>query len=388
MNLLKMTPTSPVPAPVSAPAASAPTSRLGVVLLGSEPVQRKWTLRLLVSMPGYVFAAIMSWLAVAAGYLQFDLLLPLTLWAFAVQLIFYVLLRGGFTVRWKDPALTVAQVVFGIITIAGFYAAVPTTRGVALQLLCLLLVFNMHHLGPRQILQTGAAAVLVLTATIGWLDYMQVEPGVLRTEAMNLAFVSLLLPAMAFVARDVSRLRRRQLQQRAELIEAVTQLDAITVRDGLTGLLNRRRMQELLEQEDARRNRARTPLCVAIVDIDFFKRVNDRHGHAVGDNVLRDVAELIQNKLREAGFAARWGGEEFVLLLPETELSQASQCLERLHQCFAKHDWAHIAMGLQIEFSAGLAQFHNDETPAQAIERADQALYLAKSAGRNRTVLA
>lgn len=158
--------------------------------------------------------------------------------------------------------------------------------------------------------------------------------------------------------------------------------------DPLTGLPNRRAFDEGLARDFARAQRSGQPLCLVVLDIDHFKRVNDTWSHGVGDVVLQQMARLLIASSRDSDLPARLGGEEFALLLNDTTLEEATQVCERLRELFhAQRDWAGIE-GLQVTFSAGLVQLAmDDRTPLLLCRRADRALYRAKSEGRDRTCL-
>ena len=124
-----------------------------------------------------------------------------------------------------------------------------------------------------------------------------------------------------------------------------------------------------------------------MIDLDHFKHVNDNHGHRAGDEVLRNFARLARQTLREAEALARWGGEEFLMLLPETRHDQGLIGIQRIRDRLADHVIAPSVPGLRVTFSAGLTEFKSGESIEQAVERADQALYQAKASGRNCTRL-
>ncbi|MES2090740.1 MAG: diguanylate cyclase, partial [Pseudomonadota bacterium] len=154
------------------------------------------------------------------------------------------------------------------------------------------------------------------------------------------------------------------------------------------GLFNRRHMIETLSLQKKFCDRGGRVFCVGILDIDFFKRVNDTYGHGVGDEVLRNFAHAVQKELRECDVIARWGGEAFLLMLTECRVGQADAMLDRVRLVVNK---AVVSAGhpeLRAKFSAGLAEQRFDEDIDETIERADQALYRAKRGGRNQTVLA
>src|SRR5690606_41109796 len=128
--------------------------------------------------------------------------------------------------------------------------------------------------------------------------------------------------------------------------------------------------------------------CIAILDIDHFKLINDRHGHGVGDEVLRNFSQAVHHELRDSDVIARWGGEEFLLMLTECWVGHAESMVERVRCELDRMQLSQQQPGLRATFSAGLAEQRFDESIEATIERADQALYRAKHGGRNRTVLA
>jgi diguanylate cyclase (GGDEF)-like protein len=152
--------------------------------------------------------------------------------------------------------------------------------------------------------------------------------------------------------------------------------------DGLTGLANRRACSEALQAEVARAERLRTPLSVALADLDGFKDVNDAHGHAVGDQVLRSFGDVLRETLRESDVAGRWGGEEFLLLLPGADEEGAAQLVERVRAELAARSIPG-APGLHVTASFGVAEYGPRSGPEQLVAAADEALYRAKRSGKN-----
>jgi diguanylate cyclase (GGDEF)-like protein len=153
--------------------------------------------------------------------------------------------------------------------------------------------------------------------------------------------------------------------------------------DGLTGLANRRAATEALHAEAARAGRLETPLSVVLADLDGFKDVNDEHGHAVGDAVLRAFAEVLRETLRESDVAGRWGGEEFLLLLPGADEEGAAQLAERVRTRLAARSIPGVP-GLRVTASFGVAEYAGETNTGQLVAAADGALYRAKRAGKDR----
>ncbi len=177
-------------------------------------------------------------------------------------------------------------------------------------------------------------------------------------------------------------LNKRQLEA------ANLQLREQAHRDGLTGLLNRRYWEQSLEREFARYQRYETPASLVMFDIDHFKPINDNHGHQTGDEVIRETARLIRQHARETDYAGRYGGEEFVLLLPDTTLQGAGQLAERLRQAMERLTVEYLEQRVNVTISLGVAQFNEEMSSAfDLVAAADSALYQSKQAGRNRTTL-
>lgn len=179
---------------------------------------------------------------------------------------------------------------------------------------------------------------------------------------------------------------QRQLQETSDL---QVQLKELALRDSLTGLFNRYRLTEVLHREIERCKRSRRPLSLVLIDIDHFKNINDRWGHQTGDEVLRQVADRLMGNVRAGDWCFRYGGEEFLLILPDADIYAAWQKTDKLRQTFATHPV--ICAGdraVELTISAGLSAFPACEDMDTLIGRADQALYQAKRAGRNRVVQA
>jgi diguanylate cyclase (GGDEF)-like protein/hemerythrin-like metal-binding protein len=165
------------------------------------------------------------------------------------------------------------------------------------------------------------------------------------------------------------------------LRERITSLERESMVDPLTGAWNRRYIDAALANEARRSRRHRLPLAVAILDIDHFKAVNDRHGHLCGDAVLRDLAGVLLASRRASDLVARWGGEEFVIVMPSSSHATAAAAAERLRCELAAHPFREVG---RVTASVGVAELLADEAPQELLARADVALYRAKMGGRNR----
>ncbi len=166
-------------------------------------------------------------------------------------------------------------------------------------------------------------------------------------------------------------------------------VETLSVTDGLTGLNNHQQMLHLLNAEFVRSSRYGSPLSLAMMDVDHFKKVNDTYGHQKGDEILIQAAAVLKKAYTPNDIAARYGGEEFVLVLPETKLQGALQIAERVRQEFSSCRFQHNGKEFAVTLSAGVAEFDRQrmDRPTQLMKVADQALYKAKETGRNKTVL-
>jgi diguanylate cyclase len=181
---------------------------------------------------------------------------------------------------------------------------------------------------------------------------------------------------------QAAEVRIRQMEQELEnLTERARE-------DQLTGTLNRRGLDDAFKREAARADRQGSPMCVALLDIDNFKKLNDTLGHQAGDDALVHIVQVVKDHLRPADTLARYGGEEFVILLPDSSVNDAVEVMARLQRELTKRFFLHNNEKLLITFSCGVSQRSASEDLEAAVARADQALYQAKRAGKNRVVVA
>lgn len=191
-------------------------------------------------------------------------------------------------------------------------------------------------------------------------------------------------------ARDELRAMRVNAETtEAQIVKLHQELDRLSTQarhDPLTGALNRKGLEEALEREISTVRRKDTPLCAALLDIDNFKKINDSLGHATGDEALRHLATVARECMRPQDTLARFGGEEFVILLPDTPLEKGIEAMTRLQRELTKRFFLTGTEKILITFSAGVAQLAPEEAGMEAIRRADEAMYLAKRAGKNRVL--
>ncbi|WP_172588052.1 sensor domain-containing diguanylate cyclase, partial [Shewanella xiamenensis] len=164
-------------------------------------------------------------------------------------------------------------------------------------------------------------------------------------------------------------------------------LEVMASTDKLTGAANRQVFEEYFHQALDKANLSQTPISVLLVDIDHFKKVNDSYGHSIGDLVLKTVTNLLRSQLKQQDILCRWGGEEFLVLLPEMDLSHAAELAERFRDSISQRELKVNGVHIAITVSIGVAEYQKLEPAEDLIKRADLALYQAKEAGRNQVVL-
>ncbi len=316
---------------------------------------------------------------------------PLAWWAAinaAGMAIFFVLIRSGWSRRFGEVSLTVPQMVGALTSGAVAYALLGAGRGAVFPMVMVVLMFGMFIATPRQMRWVCLYAVLLFGATMALMAELQPDRYPWAIESGHFLLIAIMLPGVSMLAARLAEMRRRARAQRADLTQALALLREHTTRDELTGLANRRHMEELMEQEHQRCIRSGQTFCLVMLDIDRFKAVNEAHGYAVGDQMLRALAQEALRQVRVADMLGRWGGEVFVLMLPDTRAALARGGVERLHQRVSALRVAHGDEAVGITLSGGLAEHHAGETVVQTLARAEDALREAKALGRNRVVVA
>jgi diguanylate cyclase (GGDEF)-like protein len=194
-------------------------------------------------------------------------------------------------------------------------------------------------------------------------------------------------------ARIYACLRTKALQdelreKNRQLEEVLSKVEILAITDPLTELYNRRHFEAIIEKEFNKTVRYKTPTSCLLIDIDHFKSINDEYGHRTGDKVLKEIANLIKNCLRKVDTVARWGGEEFIVLLPETDKEQAVKAASRIIDTIRNHEFADISEKITASIGIASVPESNIESAEKLINVSDNALYEAKTRGRNRIEVA
>jgi diguanylate cyclase (GGDEF)-like protein len=294
----------------------------------------------------------------------------------------YWLFVSGHNGRFDDPSLTMQQMLLAIVSTliitGGATASLRPT--VSLGLLAPL-IFGCFQLQPHQLLRMALLVIGGYGVMLALLlaNHRLTQPVIELTHWFGL---SLMLGIFVAICGEIARMRDRQHALAVQLKESAD-------RDPLTGIHNRRWLARKLPQTIEFAQRHQRPYAVGMLDIDHFKQINDAYGHLTGDAALVWVATQINCHLRKSDALVRVGGEEFLLLLPETDLPGARELAERICQQLARDRFASAGNPpLQITVSIGVAQLGPTDNADQLMNRADQGLYVAKQQGRNRVAVA
>lgn len=303
------------------------------------------------------------------------------------MLLFYPLIRMGWTRRFADPSLVSFQIIWGCFVAVCGYAIAPTGRGALLQTIGLGLVFGFMTLKPKESRRTGIIVLSMLMLLLICSVFLPLPDFDLQAQAVKLLTALFIMGLITEQSYKFALLREQVHMERRQLEAAQASLERVTRHDALTGLLSRMYGQEKLDEEHERAKLSGRSFGVVLLDLDHFKQINDQHGHQVGDDVLVAFAQAARAVLRDTDLIARWGGEEFLVILPDThEPSMVFQAMERLQQKLQQMPVSARAPSLRITFSAGCALWSAPESPDELVHRADEALYEAKRTGRNRCV--
>jgi diguanylate cyclase len=364
------------------------TRRLADWALGTDPRQRLRARQALLVIGLDSLLAGVAAFGVWAGIMSWSGAVIWVAFQFVGIIGFYVVVRSGLSLRLsEDPALTLPQGVYSVLSCALAYAICGPVRGATLLTMAVTLVVSMFALRPKQV--RGLALFAIATLGMTMLGSHLVAPARFpaHEEVMNFMMAAVLLPSIALLAGQLSTMRLKLQQHRQALEQALEQNRQLAIRDELTGLYNRRHVMSLMHAEALRAARHGRSLAIVMIDLDHFKRINDTHGHALGDEVLKAFALVATAALRESDTLGRWGGEEFIVMLPETDEVTALRVMARV-QAQAKGLRFPSAQELCISFSAGVAICRPGEALNDAIERADEAMYRAKESGRDRCLAA
>jgi diguanylate cyclase (GGDEF)-like protein len=371
----------PTPRPTD-PRRKRPHSRLKDTLadwaFGPEGPQR-FSIRVSVTglatyVPCMLLVVYCGW----AGLTPQWLVAPIVLAMLLTVAGFYAALRSGWSRRFADAGLILPQMLASITWDAIGYVLLGEAHAGMLMPAALTVTYGVFALPGRGAYLVQAYAIVLIGGTMAAM--CAIDPAVfpLREAALlSTSFVVTVL-MLGWTGRQIAQLRERERETRAALGATLEQIQQRATHDSLTGLHNRRHMQSALAHHLARAERDGVPLALALLDIDHFKQVNDRHGHAAGDAVLAAFARIAEATLPPTELIGRWGGEEFLVLS-----TRGITCSD------LRAEIDRVPTGrLHVNFSAGVASHQRGDSAAALLDCADQALYAAKQGGRGRCVIA
>jgi diguanylate cyclase (GGDEF)-like protein len=362
-------------------------TRFQSLLFSDNPRQALRIKRFFMALSSYVMASIIVLYSVSEHMLPSHIVPVFFGVALAGNLAIYAIFRLGLNLKVRDPSLTIPQMLFATVVIMYVLYYADQARGTYLVMFMITFVFGVFQLNTRQFMLVVAFVLVcfgIMAALLFQYRYVFTD---MRLTLMQWVVLALVLPWFAWLGGYITKLRHQLKKSNAELQRALVRIQQMVSYDDLTGVHNRRFLMERLQNEKNRVDRVASRFVLILIDVDHFKRINDTYGHLVGDHVLRSVAQLVQGSLRGHDSFGRYGGEEFLLILPDTTLEAAAQVAERLRLRIQDMPCEALPAGSKVTVSMGLTEYRLHETLSSCIHRADTAMYEAKQSGRNRLVV-
>jgi len=317
----------------------------------------------------------------------FDIFMILVV-GWAGYIIIFVLILTGVNQRFKDKGMTLIQItwVTAILMVSVYH--IDQVRMLYLMLYLMVMLFAAFQLRLDGFLFIAIIAILGYGTVIFLLSFNHPNIIDLKIEIIQWLVFAFTLVGFSLVGSDLSALRRMLRSRNVELKAALDKVNEMAITDELTGIFNRRHIMDVLKYQKSMADRGDYIFVVCYADLDHFKQVNDRFGHSTGDIVLQKFAVLTKDVIREVDYIARFGGEEFLLILVKTSLPEAVVVSDRIRKSIRKFSFGDLSPDLHMTVSIGVAEYQSGERIEDLLDRADAALYRAKESGRNRVVSA
>ena len=373
-----------------------------------DPKQALRLRRFFISLAIYALNISISYFAYWAGILDLQVLYGFLIISLAINIILYIVFRTGLNLWMSDPSLTSIQMcVACLVVMYGIYYA-NEVRGLFFSMYILILLFGIFRLYTGQFLFVSAFALLTYGADIVLLNIFRSQDINLKIECFQWLGLAIVLISVSFIGGNISSIRRELSVSRKKLQSSLTVIREMAIHDDLTGFYNRSHLIDLIESEnnrsvrtspippqvlpsldgikseDNRSVRTGSVFSLVMMDIDKFKNINDTYGHQTGDQVLRTFAAIIRSILRKTDYCGRYGGEEFLIVLTQTDIQAAKVFAERIRVCVENSFFPDLGPDSRVTVSIGLAEHRTQENIEKTIFRADEFLYKAKKGGRNR----
>lgn len=355
---------------------------------GVKPVTHRGK-PMLTSLLGAVAHTMVCWLALQLDFFRAgsELFYQIMGVVWSGYICFVILFLLGLNRRFNDTSLTLPIMLWATLGLLLTAYYIDQVRLCVMILFFAILQPGVFRLRFPSFVLVSALCVGLYGAIIWRLNTTHPEALDMTSELIQWAVFTLITAGVVVVAAEISSIRRQLDSHNRGLAASVNSIQEMAIRDELTGLYNRRHAVERLVKIREMANRNALDFAVAYLDLDFFKRINDTYGHNVGDEVLRMFSELMTKRLSGRDFAARLGGEEFLIVLVKSDIENCAQLVERVRREVPLMR-VPSAPDLSLTVSAGVAQFASGESLDRLLARADDALYKAKNSGRNQVCLA
>ena len=298
-------------------------------------------------------------------------------------LLFTVTLRSGLNRHFEDKSLTIGQIFWTFLFFTAVTYMLNDWRGMILMAYIASLSFGFFGLKFRELASLAMVAVLEYFLVILYIFIYEAERIEVGLELLQLFSFAMTMLVMVYVGGAIHLLRDSNKKQRDALEEALELNKTLATTDELTMLYNRRYFMEKLTHQKAICERDGSDFVICFFDLDHFKRINDTFGHHTGDIVLKVFAAILNSDIREVDYAARFGGEEFICLLVNSDIEKALNVTERIRQNLEEYNFSDIAPALKATVSVGVANYRQYGTIQETLTSADHRMYRAKQMGRN-----
>lgn len=349
-----------------------------------NPQQAHRIRRLLIAAGASAVVLALLGLASLLGVLPPGVFLRAAVLMLVPALIFFAIFRMGINLRFRDGSLTLPQIFVSTLFILYVLYETPGAHLTLSLIFMMSFLFGVFRLSTRQLLALTAFVSLSYAAIVAVQTYPFADRGRLDQNILHWAVLTTLLVFFSVMGGYVSGLRKKLKEANSGLEMALSRIEKLAGQDELTGVLNRRSLSEVLARQKARVDRYGGVFSMLVIDLDYFKSINDTRGHAMGDAVLVQFAKAASACLRQCDTFGRYGGEEFLAVLDQTHVEGACVLGSRICEMARQLQIDGFEDSMRMTVSVGVAQYRPREEWQAMIERADKALYRAKAGGRDR----
>jgi diguanylate cyclase (GGDEF)-like protein len=365
--------------------------------------QRRLIERYLLSVSAYILCVSLAWIARATDLttISYPVISAATLAICVYLVVLYLAYRTRLNLRLEDSAFTRIQMLVAVAWITYFVWSTLELRGVMLLIYVFVSMFSLFTLSTWQTAVMALVSSLLYGFVIVMDFFSQREGFDFTVNLVQWSVLSIVLIWMVAIAGYMNAVRNKirqsnqmiraqneEIRRTNEHLEsALAELSHMVTVDELTGLSNRRHFLEVVNEHIAASSNDRLEFGLCVLDLDHFKQINDTLGHLVGDKMLRDVADIMRQQMREYDFLARFGGEEFTLIVTRGDEATIRSCAERLRRAVEAAEFPELKGRIDLTVSIGATVFMHGDTLEDALSRADAAMYAAKKAGRNTCVM-